>query len=260
MINKENLRFFIANGKTLELKEMCRFLSRQGYQFEILDLYSPEFTEKLPDLAQEFVVVLVGWNLPVIRNGVVRISLSKNRIPIVLPRETVILSKAVKNCLYRQILRFLQVIPSSHQKKIFANAENGIEGLFQIGLPAAEIIKIRRQEYTLSGFKSKDFAILSEDLKKAKISQGLFEIEVEKKIYVSAIHDEAFVKSFGRPRKLDLFVTFRDGSPSYYYGRSEFAYSLYETFQGIYSGDEDWSGCKEITEEVRNYLYSLYSK
>lgn len=260
MINKENLRFFITNGRTLEFREMCRFLSRHGYHFEITDLYSSEFIEKLPDLAQEYTVVLVGWNLSVIRNGVVRISLGRNRLPIILPSETVVLSTAVKNCLYRQILRFLQIIPSSYQKKIFANAEKGIEGLFQLGLPIAEIIKIRRQEYTLSGFKSKDFAILAADLSKAKIHQGLFEIEVEKKIYVSAIHDEAFVKSFGRPRKLDLFVTFRDGSPSYYYGRSEFAYSLYETFQGIYSGNEDWSGCKETTEEVRNYLYSLYSK
>lgn len=258
MLKKDELRIFIADGKTLEFLEMQRFLSRQGYCFEIVDLYCPEFIERLPELAAEKIVMLVGWNLSVKRNGIAKVSIGKDRTTINLPLDSIILSEIPNKCLYRQLLSFLHIVPTEYQKKIIANAEGGIEGLYKLHFRKSEIEKIRKQELRLLGLKPKDWKVLEEDFAKAKIKGGLYEVELQKPAFIQAALDEAYIRSFGRPRKLDVFASFRNGAQSYYMGRSEIAYDLFEKFRGIYSGDYDWTGYTETVDEVREFLYSLY--
>lgn len=260
MLKKENLRIFIAGGKTLEFKEMHKFLIKQKYPFREVDLFSPEFAEELSALPDDVTIVLAGWDLTVRRNGVAKVGFGKNGVSIVLPRQTAVLNAALHNCLYRQLLRFLMVAPTAYQKKIIANAEGGIEGLYKLNLKKNEIEEIRNKEFRLLGLSKKDQNKLEADFAKAEIKNGLYEIEVAKPAYFPFIFDEAFKLSFGRPRKLDIFVCFRDGSQSFYYGRSEIAYSLFEKFQGLYDGNNDWTGYKETVEEARDFLHSLYSK
>lgn len=245
MKTKESLSFFILVNKTLEFAEIKNFLSKHRYGVKVVKEVNDEFISELNSVGLDKSIVLIGFK--------------KNSL---FPQACTYISKIGKKTVYEELLCFLDLKPDDWQKLIILNQKEGMRGLQKACIRKEQICEIRNKVYTLEGISKKDLLSLEEDFASAKIKYGLYKIVVGKEKFKSAVIDRAIILSRGRTKDLDIWICFRDGSPSYFIGDGYIAYCLFDEFQGMYSGNEDWTGYKgrEDVEKVGQYLDHLYAK
>lgn len=242
MKTKVKMRFFILVNKTLEFSEIKSFLSKHRYIAENIKEVNEDFISKLQALEETLEIFLIGFA----KNGL-------------FPPRCSYINKTASKSVYENLLRYLHLQPDDWQKLIILNQNEGMKGLYKSCVRKEEVDQILSKEYARLGITKKDLEIMETDFESEKIENGLYSVTVEKERFKRVVLDRAVRLSRGLTMFLDVWVKFRDGSPSYYLGNGHVAYCLFDKFQGLYDGNEDWTGYNENLSEVAEFLRKHYA-